>query len=201
METLKEQMVSDIGFLEPPVGITVQPTGSFEMFTTLLSSMSESKEQMNLLGFIFVFVFLILVYRHLHAVSPIIPIILIVGWNAVAMYILGIDYSPLTATLGSMTIGVAAEYTILVMERYAEEEERLHDPDRRHPGERAEDRYRYHGLGPCHVLRVLGALPCNLPDHQQLRCHHPDCGGILPAGRDLHHAGSAVGHGAGHRMV
>jgi hypothetical protein len=27
-----------------------------------------------------------------------------------------------------MTIGVAAEYTILVMERYAEEEERLHDP-------------------------------------------------------------------------
>jgi predicted RND superfamily exporter protein len=27
-----------------------------------------------------------------------------------------------------MTIGVAAEYTILVMERYAEEEERLHNP-------------------------------------------------------------------------
>jgi hypothetical protein len=26
-----------------------------------------------------------------------------------------------------MTIGVAAEYTILVMERYSEEEERLHD--------------------------------------------------------------------------
>jgi hypothetical protein len=43
------------------------------------------------------------------------------------MYVLGIAYNPLTATLGSMTIGVAAEYTILVMERYAEEEERLHD--------------------------------------------------------------------------
>jgi hydrophobe/amphiphile efflux-3 (HAE3) family protein len=128
MEPLKEQMVKDIEFLEAPVGISLQPTGSFEIYTTLLSSMSESKEQMNLLGFIFVFVFLLIVYRHLHAVSPIIPIILIVGWNAVAMYILGIEYSPLTATLGSMTIGVAAEYTILVMERYAEEEERLHDP-------------------------------------------------------------------------
>lgn len=127
-ETLKELVVSDIGFLEPPVGITVQPTGNFELFTTLLSTMAESKELMNILGFIFVFVFLILVYRHLHAVSPIIPIIFVVGWNAVAMYLLGIDYSPLTATLGSMTIGVAAEYTILVMERYAEEEERLHDP-------------------------------------------------------------------------
>ena len=128
MRGLKEQMVSDIGFVEPPVGFTIQPTGSFEMFTTLLGSMAESKEQMNILGFIFVFVFLILVYRHFHAVSPIIPIIFVVGWNAVAMYVLGIDYSPLTATLGSMTIGVAAEYTILVMERYSEEEERLHDP-------------------------------------------------------------------------
>jgi len=128
MQSLKEQMVNDIGFLEPPVGITVQPTGNFEMFTTLLGSMAESKEMMNILGFIFVFVFLILVYRHIHAASPIIPIIFVVGWNAVAMYVLGIDYSPLTATLGSMTIGVAAEYTILVMERYSEEEERLHDP-------------------------------------------------------------------------
>jgi hydrophobe/amphiphile efflux-3 (HAE3) family protein len=125
---LKEQMVSDIGFVEPPIGITIQPSGSFELYTTLLGSMAESKEQMNILGFIFVFVFLILVYRHFHAVSPIIPIIFVVGWNAVAMYVLGIEYSPLTATLGSMTIGVAAEYTILVMERYSEEQERLHDP-------------------------------------------------------------------------
>jgi predicted RND superfamily exporter protein len=96
--------------------------------TTLLKAMSDSKDTMTMLGFIFVFVFLILVYRHLHAVSPIIPIIFVVGWNAVMMYILGLTYNPLTATLGSMTIGVAAEYTILVMERYAEEEERLHDP-------------------------------------------------------------------------
>ncbi|PKG32500.1 RND family transporter [Methanoregula sp.] len=125
---LKEQMVKEIAFLEPPIGITVEPAGSFELYTSLLGSMSESKDQMTVLGFIFVFVFLILVYRHLHAVSPIIPIIFIVGWNAVMMYLIGLTYTPLTATLGSMTIGVAAEYTILVMERYAEEEERLHDP-------------------------------------------------------------------------
>jgi len=126
-DTLKKQMISDIRFLEPPVGITISPVGNFELFTSLLSSLTESKETMTLLGFLFVFVFLILVYRHLHAISPIIPIIFIVGWNAVMMYIMGIEYTPLTATLGSMTIGVAAEYTILVMERYAEEEARLHD--------------------------------------------------------------------------
>jgi hypothetical protein len=128
MNDLKEQMEKEIKFLEPPVGITVEPAGSFELYTSLLGSMSESKDRMTLLGFIFVFAFLILVYRHLHAVSPIIPIIFVVGWNAVMMYLIGLTYTPLTATLGSMTIGVAAEYTILVMERYAEEEERLHNP-------------------------------------------------------------------------
>ncbi|WAC04141.1 MAG: hydrophobe/amphiphile efflux-3 (HAE3) family transporter [Methanoregula sp.] len=125
--TLKNLMIKDIIFLEPPTGITINPTGNFELFTSLLSCLAESKELMTILGFIFIFVFLILVYRHINAVSPIIPIVFIVGWNAVMMYILNIPYTPLTATLGSMTIGVAAEYTILVMERYAEEEERLHD--------------------------------------------------------------------------
>ena len=127
-ETLKEQMVRDIAFLQPPVGMSVTPTGDFDTFTTLMSTLAQSKELMTGLGFLFVFIFLVVVYRHIHAVSPIIPIILIVGWNAVAMKLLSIAYNPITATLGSMTIGVAAEYTILVMERYGEEEKRLHDP-------------------------------------------------------------------------
>jgi len=124
---LKNQMEKDIAFLEPPPGVTVQPIGSFAVFTTLIGGLSTSKDEMTYLGFAFIFVFLALVYRHIHAISPLIPIVMIVGWNSVAMYLLGISYSPLTATLGSMTIGVAAEYTILVMERYSEEEERLHD--------------------------------------------------------------------------
>jgi hypothetical protein len=126
-ETLKKVMVSDIAFLQPPPGISVQPVGSFDIMTTLIGGLSSSKDEMTYLGFALIFVFLALVYRHIHAISPLIPIVLVVGWNSVAMYILGISYSPLTATLGSMTIGVAAEYTILVMERYSEEEERLHD--------------------------------------------------------------------------
>ena len=127
-ESLKEQMTKDIAFLEPPIGFTVQPTGSFDLFTTLMHDLTSSKETMTFLGFLLIFLYLVLVYRHLHAVSPLVPIIAIIGWNSVAMFALGIAYTPLTATLGSMTIGVAAEYTILVMERYAEEEERLHDP-------------------------------------------------------------------------
>ena len=45
--SLKEQMISDIGFLQPPGGITVVPTGNFEMFTTLVQSLAESKDLMT----------------------------------------------------------------------------------------------------------------------------------------------------------
>ncbi|MEI6292512.1 MAG: hydrophobe/amphiphile efflux-3 (HAE3) family transporter [Methanomicrobiales archaeon] len=126
--SLKELMIEDIAFNPPPAGINAAPSGGFDLFTRLIGSLSESKEQMTALGFILVFVFLLLVYRRIHAITPLVPIILVVGWNAAAMYMLGIDYTPLTATLGSMTIGVAAEYTILVMERYEEEFDNLGDP-------------------------------------------------------------------------
>ncbi|HTY15063.1 MAG TPA: hydrophobe/amphiphile efflux-3 (HAE3) family transporter [Methanoregulaceae archaeon] len=126
--TLKKQMIDDINFNPPPPGIRAAPSGSFDLFTSLIGSLSSSKEQMTILGFILVFVFLGLVYRRIDAITPLVPIIIVVGWNAIAMYIMGIDYSPLTATLGSMTIGVAAEYTILVMERYEEEFDNLGNP-------------------------------------------------------------------------
>jgi predicted RND superfamily exporter protein len=76
------------------------------------------------LGFLLVTGFLAFMYRNIRSITPIVPIIAIVGWNAVAMYLLGLDYNPMTACLGSMTIGVSSEYTILVMERYMEEKEK-----------------------------------------------------------------------------
>jgi len=127
MATMKNQIEGDLAFLSPPPGIKTSMTGSFELFTTLIEDIAESKELMTYLGFLFVVLFLIAVYRNVNAITPIVPIIAIVGWNGVALYIFGIDYNPLTACLGSMTIGVAAEYTILVMERYLEEKEKTPD--------------------------------------------------------------------------
>jgi hydrophobe/amphiphile efflux-3 (HAE3) family protein len=124
---LKEQLIGDLKMLPPPPGVKARVTGSIDLFTSLISELIESKEAMTYLGFILVALFLGLVYRNINALTPIVPIIAIVGWNAVAMYILGIDYNPMTACLGSMTIGVAAEYTILVMERFLEERETTPD--------------------------------------------------------------------------
>lgn len=111
----------DVAWNSPPPGATARVTGQTEMFAALMDDISDSKLIMTMLGFVFILAFLLVVYRKIHAVSPLIPIIAIVGWNGAIMYILGLDYTPLTAVLGSMTIGVASEYTVLIMERVDEE--------------------------------------------------------------------------------
>lgn len=89
-----------------------------------MTDIIESKEIITYLGFLLVVLFLAFVYRNINAITPIVPITAVVGWNAVAMYVMGLDYNPMTACLGSMTIGVACQYTILMMERYIEEREK-----------------------------------------------------------------------------
>jgi hydrophobe/amphiphile efflux-3 (HAE3) family protein len=112
----------DLSWKEPPPGITARITGMGEMFTNLIEEISSGKLQMTLLAFGLILAFLYVVYRKFgRAITPVVPIVLIVGWNGLIMFVLGIDYTPMTATLGSMTIGVASEYTILIMERAYEE--------------------------------------------------------------------------------
>ncbi|MFA7198410.1 MAG: hydrophobe/amphiphile efflux-3 (HAE3) family transporter [Methanoculleus sp.] len=116
-----EGIQSDIVWNEPPAGVTVQITGSGEMFTALMDEIAESKILMTILGFAFILAFLLLVYRRIGAIAPLVPIVFVVGWCGAIMYFLGLDYTPLTAVLGSMSIGVASEYTIVIMERCEEE--------------------------------------------------------------------------------
>lgn len=125
--TMVEELEKDLRWKEPPAGITVTPTGQLDMFTKLIQDIKNSKTTMTLIGFALIFGFLLLIYRKVTAISPLIPIMMIVGWNGAIMYLSGIDYSPMTAVLGSMTIGVASEYTILIMERCMEEREKGKD--------------------------------------------------------------------------
>jgi hydrophobe/amphiphile efflux-3 (HAE3) family protein len=115
----------DLEWNPPPPGVTATVTGMLEMFTNLIDAISRSKITMTLLAFGLIFGFLFLIFRKVgRAATPVIPIMMIVGWNGLIMWLLGIDYTPMTAVLGSMSIGVASEYTILIMERVYEERER-----------------------------------------------------------------------------
>jgi len=118
---LVKRMQNDAVWNHPPAGVTVKITGNMEMFAAVMDDISDSRTFMTVIGFAFILGFLVIVYRKFSAVSPVIPIVFIVGWNGAIMYLLNLDYTPLTAVLGSMTIGVASEYTILIMERCEEE--------------------------------------------------------------------------------
>ncbi len=54
--------------------------------------------------------------------------LIVIGWSGGVMSLLNISYTPLTATLGALILGVGSEYAILMMERYFEEKEKGASP-------------------------------------------------------------------------
>ena len=116
--SMMDQIRKDLEWNKPPIGTSASVTGMGEMFSNLIREIRQGKMLMTILGFGLIFGFLLVVYRKvIKAATPLVPIMLIVGWNGLIMYLMGIDYTPLTATPGSMSVGVASEYTILIMER------------------------------------------------------------------------------------
>ena len=97
-------------------------TGQSVLDLEMVSALTSGRYQMTLLGMAFVFLGLLAFYRRLEkALIPLLPIVLIVGWSGLVVYALEIEYTPLTATLGALIIGIGTEFTILFMERYYEE--------------------------------------------------------------------------------
>ena len=54
--------------------------------------------------------------------------LVVIGWMGGVMYIANMKYTPLTATLGALILGVGSEYAILMMERFYEELNNVGDP-------------------------------------------------------------------------
>lgn len=97
-------------------------TGKSVLDVEMIKGLTTGRYQMTLLGMGLVFFGLLLIYRHpIKAFIPLLPILFIVGWSGLAMYFLDISYTPLTATLGALIIGIGTEFTVLVMERFYEE--------------------------------------------------------------------------------
>lgn len=121
MNALISRIQSDATWLQPPVGLDIQPTGRSTTYGNLYDGIVRSKNQMTLFGLLLITGFMVLAYRRFDSLTPIVPVVMILGWNDLIMYALGIAYTPLTACLGSMTIGLAMEYTVLIFERCREE--------------------------------------------------------------------------------
>jgi hydrophobe/amphiphile efflux-3 (HAE3) family protein len=125
--SLVSEVTADVKFFSPPPGIEAVVTGSAYSFVEIMNDIREGKMKLALIAFVIIFAFLAILYRSVGMIiCPLVPIVLIIGWNGAMMYLFGIDYTILTATMGAMTIGVAAEYCIMMVERIYEEME-CHD--------------------------------------------------------------------------
>ncbi len=107
----------------PPAGVNATITGSSIISASLLDALSGDRVKMTLIGvgFVFAGLFLLFKFKIDKALLAIFPIVLIIGWSSGFMYFTGIDYTPLTATLGTLIMGIGVEFTILLMMRYYEE--------------------------------------------------------------------------------
>jgi hydrophobe/amphiphile efflux-3 (HAE3) family protein len=127
---LTDVVEEDILWMAPPPGTEVTITGNSVVFVEVITALTSGRTMMTMLGIILVFGGLLVIYRDLlKALTPVITMIMVVGWSGGLMYYTGLEYTPMTATLGALILGVGSEYAILMMERYFEEKEKGADPE------------------------------------------------------------------------
>lgn len=130
IESLSNIVKEDIYWMAPPPGAHVTMTGNSMVFVAVISALTTGRISMTMLGILLVFAGLLVIYRDiLKALAPVLTMFMVVGWSGGFMYYTGMEYTPMTATLGALILGVGSEYAILMMERYFEERDKGADPE------------------------------------------------------------------------
>lgn len=129
IEELTGIIKEDIQWMQIPPGVTVTITGNPVVFIEVLGALTGGRILMTYLGLFLVLGGLLVVYRDwIKALAAIIPMFIVTGWSGLVMKFLQIDYTPMTATMGALIIGIGCEYSVLMMERYFEEKDHGADP-------------------------------------------------------------------------
>ena len=125
VERLTNEVEKDLRWFEHPPGISVTQTGDMAVMNSVIGALTTGRIRMTLLGLVLIFSILLLIYRDVgKAALPVLPMFMVIGWMGGVMYISGMTYNPMTATLGALILGVGSEYAILTMERFYEEKEK-----------------------------------------------------------------------------
>ncbi len=131
-EDLKQlKTVVESYLTSPPAGVTATVTGQGVIGIEMMNSLTSGRIEMTLLGIGLVFLGLFVLFKLnlVRALIATLPIAMIIGWSSLVMFVTGIKYTALTATLGSLIIGIGVEFTILMMMRYNEERQKGEDPE------------------------------------------------------------------------
>ncbi len=100
----------------------IQITGGSVLDVEMVNGLTSGRIKMTFLGLALVFAALLIIYRNpIKALLPVFPVALIVGMSSGIMYLLDIRFTPITATLGALVLGMGTEMTVMLLERYLEE--------------------------------------------------------------------------------
>ena len=128
-DRLTKEFDKDLIWVTPPPGVSVKMTGESMVRTVTIGALTTGRVEMSLLGLVLIFILLLIIYRDLiKALLPVLPMLVVIGWMGGVMYLGGLKYTPLTATLGALVLGIGSEYAILMMERFYEELKNVGDP-------------------------------------------------------------------------
>lgn len=115
-------LVDDVDRLLSAAPFAYTLTGKSVLDVVMVDGLTSGRIEMTLIGLALVFGALLLIYRNLFkAIVPIIPVSIIIGFSSLFMYAYDIAFTPITATLGALILGMGTEMTVMVMERYLEE--------------------------------------------------------------------------------
>ena len=123
------EMEKDMAWVTQPPDVFVVDTGDIVLNNSVKSALAEGRLEMTILGLILIFMLLLIIYRDMvKALLVVLPMLVVIGWMGLVMYYGGLKYTPLTATLGALVLGVGSEYAILMMERFYEELKNVGNP-------------------------------------------------------------------------
>ncbi|MDD4160885.1 MAG: RND family transporter [Methanothrix sp.] len=126
---LVSEFEKDLTWMTPPPSVSVVATGDIVLNTSVKDALSSGRLEMTLLGLMLIFIVLLFIYRDIvKALLVVLPMLVVIGWMGLVMYYGGLKYTPLTATLGALVLGVGSEYAILMMERFYEELKNVGNP-------------------------------------------------------------------------
>ncbi|MHB1138850.1 MAG: efflux RND transporter permease subunit, partial [Microthrixaceae bacterium] len=122
-------VVDHVREVEPPAGTSVTPSGLAVVGVGLLENLEANLVELTWLAVGLVFLFLLVRLRSfVRAVLSMVPVLIASGLANIAIYVLGIELSPLTAVGGPLVVATCTEFTSLILLRYLEERQRGLEP-------------------------------------------------------------------------
>ena len=117
-----QSLIEELQNTSNDTNMEVQITGKSAIDVEMVNGLTSGRVKMTIIGLILVFSALLVIYRNFFkALIPIIPVGLIIGMSSGIMYLLGIKFTPITATMGALVLGMGTEMTVMLLERYLEE--------------------------------------------------------------------------------